>query len=129
MKVKYLELLNNSKRLKYQKTLSASSFHWVIDGWMEKSMHLLLDIIELIGYYTLILLPWTSAVIQKKFTNNQKVSSSFFKYSYLQLFWFIDGQFYFIKGWHLREFGFPRENDLRKVFKWKKMNFTTDLPK
>ena len=129
MKVKYLELQNNSKRLKYQKTLSASSFHWVIDGWMEKSMHLLLDIIELIGYYTQILLPWTSAVIQKKFTNNQKVSSSFFKYSYLQLFWFIDGQFYFIKGWHIREFGFPRENDLRKVFKWKKMNFTTDLPK
>ena len=129
MKVKFLELLNNSKRLKYQKTLCASSFHWVIDGWMEKSMHLLLDIIELIGYYTQILLPWTSAVIQKKFTNNQKVSSSFFKYSYLQLFWFIDGQFYFIKGWHLREFGFPRENDLRKVFKWKKMNFTTDLPK
>lgn len=40
-----------------------------------------------------------------------------------------NGQFYFIRGWHLREFGFPRENDLRKIFKWKKMNFTTDLPK
>jgi hypothetical protein len=42
---------------------------------------------------------------------------------------FSDGQIYFIKGWHLREFGFPRANDLRKTFKWKKMNFTTDLPK
>lgn len=41
----------------------------------------------------------------------------------------IAGQIYYIKGWHLREFGFPRANDLRKVFKWKKMNFTTDLPK
>ena len=29
----------------------------------------------------------------------------------------------------MREFGFPRSEDLRKVFKWKKMNFTTDLPK
>ena len=40
-----------------------------------------------------------------------------------------NGQIYFIKGWHLREFGFPRKDDLRKKFKWKKMNFTTDLPK
>ena len=40
-----------------------------------------------------------------------------------------NGQVYFIKGWHLREFGFPRREDLKKVFKWKKMNFTTDLPK
>ena len=30
---------------------------------------------------------------------------------------------------HLREFGFPRINDLVKVFKWKKMNFTTNIPK
>ena len=29
----------------------------------------------------------------------------------------------------MREFGFPRANDIKKVFKWKKMNFTTDLPK
>lgn len=41
----------------------------------------------------------------------------------------LDGQIYFIKGWHLREFGFPRATDLHKMFKWKKMNFTTDLPK
>ena len=40
-----------------------------------------------------------------------------------------NGQVYFIKGWHLREFGFPRQDGLRKEFKWKKMNFTTDLPK
>ena len=36
---------------------------------------------------------------------------------------------YLIRQWHLREFGFPRNADLRKNFKWKKMNFTTDLPK
>ena len=41
----------------------------------------------------------------------------------------INGQIYFISGWHLREFGFPRKEELRKKFKWKKMNFTTDLPK
>lgn len=40
-----------------------------------------------------------------------------------------NGQIYFIKGWHLREFGFPRQDGLRKEWKWKKMNFTTDLPK
>ena len=40
-----------------------------------------------------------------------------------------NGKLYFIKGWHLREFGFPRKEELRKKFKWKKMNFTTDLPK
>ena len=40
-----------------------------------------------------------------------------------------NGQIYFISGWHLREFGFPRQDGLRKEFKWKKMNFTTDLPK
>ena len=39
------------------------------------------------------------------------------------------GQIYFIRGWHLREFGFPRDKDVNKIFKWKKMNFTTDLPK
>jgi hypothetical protein len=29
----------------------------------------------------------------------------------------------------LREFGFPRDQDIIKRYKWKKMNFTTDLPK
>lgn len=41
---------------------------------------------------------------------------------------------YFIKGMHLREFGFPRIKNLNqsesiKEFKWKKINFVTDLPK
>jgi len=35
---------------------------------------------------------------------------------------------YFIKGLHMREFGFPRVKSDKKV-KWKKINFTTDLPK
>lgn len=39
------------------------------------------------------------------------------------------GQIYFIRGWHLREFGFPRDLQFVKRYKWKKMNFTTDLPK
>ena len=29
----------------------------------------------------------------------------------------------------MREFGFPRDHDIKKRYKWKKMNFTTDLPK
>lgn len=58
-------------------------------------------------------------------TTSLEVSSCKFSLSIL----ISDGQFYFIKGWHLREFGFPRGNDLKKKFKWKKMNFTTDLPK
>lgn len=42
--------------------------------------------------------------------------------------------FYYIRGQHLREFGFPRIRDSdfgaqRKDFKWKKNNFVTDLPK
>lgn len=40
-----------------------------------------------------------------------------------------NGMIYFIKGWHIREFGFPRADNKKKLFKWKKMNFTTDLPK
>lgn len=43
-----------------------------------------------------------------------------------------NGQIYFIKGKHLREFGFPRkklEKEKQKDFKWKKTNFVTDLPK
>ena len=42
--------------------------------------------------------------------------------------------FYYIRGLHLREFGFPRTRNnenlqKRKSFKWKKTNFITDLPK
>jgi len=46
----------------------------------------------------------------------------------------LDGHLYYIKGFHMREFGFPRlrEDGLsssKKAFKWKKTNFVTDLPK
>lgn len=47
---------------------------------------------------------------------------------------------YYLKGLHMREFGFPRLNKVttevggvgsnsNKPFKWKKTNFVTDLPK
>ena len=47
---------------------------------------------------------------------------------------FADGHLYYIKGFHMREFGFPRLRDdgsasSKKAFKWKKTNFVTDLPK
>ena len=49
----------------------------------------------------------------------------------------LDGLIYFIKGMHLREYGFPRKKEdtskglelKKKSFKWKKTNFVTDLPK
>jgi hypothetical protein len=44
---------------------------------------------------------------------------------------------YFLKGFHLRLFGFPRltegeeedKGNNQKDYKWKKTNFVTDLPK
>lgn len=39
------------------------------------------------------------------------------------------GNIYFIENMHLRKFGFPRLDGFEKKIKWKKMNFTTDLPK
>ena len=39
------------------------------------------------------------------------------------------GDIYFLIGESLRSLGFPRVKGLRKKFKWKKMNFTTPLPK
>ena len=36
---------------------------------------------------------------------------------------------YFLENMHLRNFGFPRIDGFEKKIKWKKMNFTTDLPK
>lgn len=42
---------------------------------------------------------------------------------------FTDGLLYFVEGQTIgSDFGFPRLG-IRKKFKWKKMNFTTDLPK
>lgn len=41
----------------------------------------------------------------------------------------LDGLLYFVQGESIgSDFGFPRLG-IRKRFKWKKMNFTTDLPK
>ena len=41
----------------------------------------------------------------------------------------INGLLYFVKGNSIgSEFGFPRLG-IKKRYKWKKMNFTTDLPK
>ncbi len=41
----------------------------------------------------------------------------------------LDGLLYFVEGGGLgSEFGFPRVEG-KKKFRWKKMNFTTDLPK
>jgi hypothetical protein len=41
----------------------------------------------------------------------------------------INGLLYFVKGTSIgSEFGFPRLG-IKKRYKWKKMNFTTDLPK
>lgn len=41
----------------------------------------------------------------------------------------INGLLYFVKGNSIgSEFGFPRLG-IKKKYKWKKMNFTTDLPK
>ena len=41
----------------------------------------------------------------------------------------MNGLIYFVEGTSIgSEFGFPRL-DIKKRYKWKKMNFTTDLPK
>ncbi|KRX10510.1 hypothetical protein PPERSA_01522 [Pseudocohnilembus persalinus] len=43
--------------------------------------------------------------------------------------WLKDGMMYFVEGNSVgSEFGFPRV-DIKKKYRWKKMNFTTDLPK
>jgi hypothetical protein len=40
-----------------------------------------------------------------------------------------NGLIYFVEGTSIgSDFGFPRV-DLKKRYRWKKMNFTTDLPK
>ena len=68
-------------------------------------------------------------VIPRLYMNNQGVSPNMKESELIWLYELIDGMLYFIKGWHLRMFGFPRTSAVKKVFKWKKMNFTTDLPK
>lgn len=40
-----------------------------------------------------------------------------------------NGEMYFLEKLHLRQFGFPRIDNFDKKIKWKKMNFTTNLPK
>lgn len=41
----------------------------------------------------------------------------------------INGQIYFLQGENIEnDFGFPRL-DIKKAYKWKKTNFTTDIPK
>ena len=50
-------------------------------------------------------------------------------YIYLLTILYLDGLLYFVEGATIgSDFGFPRLG-IRKRFKWKKMNFTTDLPK
>lgn len=39
------------------------------------------------------------------------------------------GLIYYLKGQSLKDLGFPRVKGLKKRFKWKKMNFITNLPK
>ncbi|OMJ93578.1 hypothetical protein SteCoe_3414 [Stentor coeruleus] len=39
------------------------------------------------------------------------------------------GLIYYLKSQSLRDLGFPRIKGLKKPFKWKKMNFITNLPK
>jgi len=42
----------------------------------------------------------------------------------------IDGLIYFVRGRGVgQDFGFPRMELIKKKYRWKKMNFTTDLPK
>jgi hypothetical protein len=58
--------------------------------------------------------------ILKKFTPNPSVRH----------FKLRDGLIYFVKGKGVgQDFGFPRMEFIKKKYRWKKMNFTTDLPK
>jgi len=61
---------------------------------------------------------------QRIFTSSQKVRNSF-----ILLIFILDGQVYFVRANTIgSDFGFPRLG-IKKRYKWKKMNFTTDLPK
>jgi hypothetical protein len=65
--------------------------------------------------------------------NTRRVSTLIHKVSLYRFlchtFSLLDGLLYFVEGATIgSDFGFPRLG-IRKRFKWKKMNFTTDLPK
>ena len=58
--------------------------------------------------------------IPKKFTQSPSVLHHLLR----------DGLIYFVKGKGVgQDFGFPRMEFIKKKYRWKKMNFTTDLPK
>ena len=64
--------------------------------------------------------------ILRVYTLTHKVSKD---EGFSDFFLFADGLLYFVEGATIgSDFGFPRLG-IRKRFKWKKMNFTTDLPK
>lgn len=68
---------------------------------------------------------WPRKRTLRTFTFNQKVSPIFT----LSTVNFLDGQVYFVRANTIgSDFGFPRLG-IKKRYKWKKMNFTTDLPK
>jgi hypothetical protein len=67
---------------------------------------------------------WARNNTRRTFTCNRKVSAFLFPYRYI-----LDGQVYFVRANTIgSDFGFPRLG-IKKRYKWKKMNFTTDLPK
>lgn len=62
-------------------------------------------------------------------SSTQKISISSQKVSFIAIIIFLDGQVYFVRANSIgSDFGFPRLG-IKKRYKWKKMNFTTDLPK
>jgi len=61
--------------------------------------------------------------------NTPRTSTSSLKVSLRDHIFFTDGQVYFVRANSIgSDFGFPRLG-IKKHYKWKKMNFTTDLPK
>lgn len=71
---------------------------------------------------------WPRSNTLKTSTSNLKVRWSFSFLSSIYLY-ILDGQVYFVRANSIgSDFGFPRLG-IKKRYKWKKMNFTTDLPK
>lgn len=99
---------------------------WSIVGWTVKSTPSSFDTTRLTAKRSPSILRSQMRAIQTASTRSHKVSES----KHFSINWFnLGGQIYFIKNWHLRQFGFPRTDITKKKFMWKKMNFTTDLPK